>query len=131
VGDAHARLALDPGAVHIILDWYGFGARVLDSVLAELEDPTAAQLWPEHFDLGMSAVAGTGGVNLGASPGDAAVAEPYLYVAPWTGVRPGDPEYWNAAFGAVVTRTQLRDVVDPEGVGAAFLMRGVAMLRGG
>ncbi|MEM9514592.1 MAG: hypothetical protein AAGA42_07000 [Actinomycetota bacterium] len=47
------------------------------------------------------------GINLGGSPGDGFSAEPYLYVGPWSANRPGDPDYWNAPFGAVLTRGEL------------------------
>jgi len=69
-------------------------------------------------------------VNLGGSPGDGSCDEPYLYVGPWTADRPGDPEFWNADFGAMRTRTQL--AADPAGLvaaGAAFLLEGYNRLR--
>lgn len=131
VGDRGATLALDPASVDIILGWYRVGAQALDGVLPTLDHPTAAQVWPEHFDVGLSAATPTGGVNLGASPGDAGVAEPYLYVAPWTEDRPGDPEFWNAPYGAVVTRSTLAASDDPGGAAVAFFTRGVDLLGAG
>jgi len=131
VGDRGAPLALDPASVDIILGWYRVGAQALDGVLPTLDHPTAAQVWPEHFDIGLSATTPTGGVNLGASPGDAGVAEPYLYVAPWTGHRPGDPDFWNAPYGAVVTRSVLAASDDPGPAAVAFLTRGVDLLSAG
>ena len=128
VGDPDAPLDLHAGAVDRLLRWYRTGARVLDAVLPHLDRPGGAQLWPEHFDLGLQAETVAGGVNLGASPGDGAVAEPYLYVAPWTGDRPGDPAFWNAPFGAVATRSTLRAAGDPAAAGAAFLTRGLGLL---
>jgi hypothetical protein len=128
VGDVDAPLRLDAASLHIVLDWYVTGARVLDAVLPRLDTPTAAQLWPEHFDLGMSATAGSGGVNLGASPGDRGVAEPYLYVAPWTADRPGDPDFWNVDYGAVATRSTLLAAGDPVTAGVAFVTRGLGLL---
>ena len=118
VGGHHPRLV--PGR--------GAGAR---RGAPDLDHPTAAQLWPEHFDIGLSATTPTGGVNLGASPGDAGVAEPYLYVAPWTGHRPGDPDFWNAPYGAVVTRSVLAASDDPGPAAVAFLTRGVDLLSAG
>ena len=128
IGDPDVRLTLDPVAVGIVLDWYRTGARVLDAVLPRLDRPSAAQLWPEHFDLGLQATTTAGGVNLGASPGDGGVSEPYLYVAPWSDSRPGDPDYWNAPFGAVATRSALLAEGDPVTAGIAFVTRGLAML---
>ena len=127
VGDAGAPLALDPSAAARVLAWFPFGARLLDALLPELSAPTAAQVWPEHFDLGLAAVTGAGGVTIGASPGDAVFPEPYVYVAPWEASRPGDPGYWNAPFGAVVTRGDLAgpDAVDEA---LAFVRHGLALL---
>jgi len=128
VGDPDAPLALDAASADIVLRWYRTGARVLDAVLPHLDRPTGAQLWPEHFDLGLQATTAAGGVNLGASPGDGGVAEPYLYVAPWTDARPGDTGYWNAPYGAVATRSTLAASPDADTAGIAFLMRGLALL---
>ena len=50
---------------------------------------TTPQIWPEHFDLACElgdADAGTR-ANYGASPGDSAIAQPYLYVGPWDASR--------------------------------------------
>jgi hypothetical protein len=84
-------------------------------------------VWPEHFDLAVAAATGSGGVTLGFSPGDDAVPEPYVYVAPWEPDRPGDADYWNAPFGAVVTRA---DLAGSDSVGGAleFVRRGLALL---
>ena len=57
-----------------------------------------------------------GRVNYGASPGDAAVAEPYLYVGPYDGP-PVRDAFWNAPFGAFVTRDE---VATPEEALAFF-----------
>ena len=42
------------------------------------DQPSAAVLWPEHFDVGMTAAA----INYGASPGDDHVADPYAVRRP-------------------------------------------------
>jgi hypothetical protein len=128
VGDVDAPLLFDAGSLGIILGWYVTGACVLDAVLPHLDAPTGVQLWPEHFDLGMTATAGSAGVNLGASPGDGGVAEPYLYVAPWTADRPGDPDFWNVPYGAVATRSTLLADGDPIAAGVAFVTRGLGLL---
>ena len=127
LGDPDALLDLDPAAAAGLLAWFPTGAQVLDALLPELTAPTAAQVWPEHFDLGLASVTGSGGVTLGASPGDDAVPEPYVYVAPWDPVRPGDGAYWNAPFGAVVTRADLAGSDTVEGA-LAFVRRGLALL---
>ena len=71
--------------------------------------PSDATLWPEHFDVGIRA----GEVNYGASPGDAQVPEPYLYVGP-TGLdlaATGDG-FWNQPFGATMTWEAIGSVQD-------------------
>lgn len=127
VGDPDAPLILDPHAAARLLAWFPTGAQVLDALLPELTAPTAAQVWPEHFDLGLAAATGSGGVTLGASPGDHAIPEPYVYVAPWETARPGDPGYWNAPFGALVTRSDLAGSDTVEGA-LDFVRRGLTLL---
>jgi hypothetical protein len=63
-------------------------------------------------------------VNLGFSAGDAFSEEPYAYVGPWGPERPGDDGYWNAPFGALVTRAELGDVAG----GVAFMRAGLDRL---
>ena len=41
-------------------------------------------------------------MNYGASPGDAAIGEPYAYVGPWDRPLPGDATFWNQPFGAAL-----------------------------
>ena len=94
-----APLRIDRPAAQLLADWYQLGAQALAAFAATVpgDEPTGAQLWPEHFDLGISASR----VNYGASPGDVHVAEPYLYVGPHDGP-PAADEFWNAPFGAVL-----------------------------
>jgi hypothetical protein len=122
--DPDEPLAIDPVAARLLARWYAWGSLLLDEVVASTPSATTAttwQLWPEHFDLGgtVSLVPdeadalsdydddNTMHVNLGASPGDDSEPMPYLYVGPWTDDRPGDPDYWNAPFGAVLRRSEL------------------------
>ena len=58
------------------------------------------------------------------------MAEPYLYVAPWADDRPGDPGFWNAPYGAVITRSTLAADPDPGAAGTGFLLRGLDLLAG-
>jgi hypothetical protein len=126
LGDTAAALVIHPDAAGALFDWLEFGARALDTVL-EGRDAGVAQLWPEHFDLGLD-VGLEGGAerrcNLGCSPGDAYSPEPYLYVGPWGPERPGDGAYWNAPFGAVLTRSEARAGEDA----VAFLREGLDRL---
>ena len=63
-------------------------------------------------------------MNLGFSPGDAFSDEPYVYVGPWGAARPGAAGYWNAPFGAVLTRSEVHGVDD----GLAFIRTGLDCL---
>lgn len=108
--DLDEPLMIDPAAARVLADWYQLGAQALRSFAAEIPDhqPSAAVLWPEHFDLGITA----GPVNYGVSPGDGQVPEPYLYVGPHDGPPPGDPGFWNAPFGATRTIHQIGAAAD-------------------
>jgi hypothetical protein len=103
-----APLAVDRAASLALGEWYAFGATVLGAVrerYGERHTVSEAQLWPEHFDLGLTLTASRGdadvAVNLGASPGDGSSAVPYLYVGPWDRAALTDP-FWNAPFGAAL-----------------------------
>src|SRR5262245_52087964 len=102
VGDPDVALALDADAATGVGTWFGVVAAALDRVVATVPasgGPTLARLWPEHFDVAIDAAARPDArVNLGGSPGDASIGEPYLYVGPWTADRPGDGAFWNAPF---------------------------------
>jgi hypothetical protein len=131
IGARAAPLAVDEAAAVALGDWYGFGWRALDLVVAGCgadATPSVVQLWPEHFDTGCDVAVGAGRVNLGASPGDGYHADPYLYVGPWGDERPGDPAYWNAPFGAVLGHAELAAAGDPLAEAMAFLRTGVGRL---
>lgn len=134
VGDPAARLDIDPRSARALALWFDFGWGVIDAVLSALPPeagPSVLQLWPEHFDAGCDVAPASGGrANLGASPGDAAISDPYLYVGPWDDARPGDSTYWNAPFGAVLGYDQLLAADDPRASGVAFLRRGLELLAG-
>ncbi|MFJ9369031.1 hypothetical protein ACIRRA_32045 [Nocardia sp. NPDC101769] len=73
-----------------------------DRALRRLNPAETPVLWPEHFDLGITADR----INFGVSPGDAHIPEPYAYVGPWD-QRTGP--FWNESFGAAHTLTDLSD----------------------
>ena len=118
--DPDEPLMIDPEAARLLAEWYQLGAQALSQLAAEMpgDRPSAAVLWPEHFDVGITA----GAINYGASPGDDHVAEPYLYVGPHDGPPPGDPAFWNAPFGAARTFRQIGTVAEA----AAFFRDGRA-----
>jgi hypothetical protein len=128
VGDPSEPIDIDPGAAAAVLTWFRLGASSIDQLLLRLVEPSIMQLWPEHFDVGLDALTPAGRVNLGASPGDATIDEPYLYVGPWEAVRPGDSEYWNAAFGAALKRADLMDMPDPLDAATSFFRKGLDLL---
>jgi hypothetical protein len=132
-GDLDERLPLDPEAAAFLGDWYGFGWSVLEEARADPAsvDATRVQLWPEHFDAAFECLPERRRVVLGASPGDAAVPEPYLYVLPERfDAAPAD-EFWNASSfrGAILPLRALLDEADQRAAALAFLRRGRALLE--
>ena len=113
VGSTHEPLCLDRGVLAELFAWFDLGWRVLDACAARLGarwTSSTIQLWPEHFDVGTTVARPDGpSINLGFSPGDALSPDPYVYVGPWGPERPGDAAFWNAPFGAYVTRQQAPD----------------------
>lgn len=103
-----APLPIDRQAARVLAAWFELGAAALAAFAAEVPDdrPTGAQLWPEHFDLAITAAR----VNYGVSPGDAAIGEPYLYVGPFDGPPAGADEFWNAPFGAALGMSEVSTV---------------------
>ena len=134
LGDADAPLAVDPAAARALGDWFAFATAALDEAAAGAREPSAVQIWPEHFDAACDVAWGPGEgerANLGGSPGDAFHPEPYLYVGPWGPERPGDPAFWNAPFGAILPHARLREAGDARRRAEAFLRRGLDLLARG
>lgn len=133
LGDVTGPLRADADAAELVGNTYAMGARAIDTLLVRVGEraaPTVAQLWPEHFDLGIDIAAGPDRVNLGTSPGDKYHAGPYAYVGPWSPERPGDAEFWNAPFGALL---DIADIARGTGEVAdivEFFARGVAAVAG-
>ena len=131
LGEPEAQLGVDAEVTRELGAWWGFGAEVIDELVATAPAVTGAgvaQLWPEHFDHACTVVVGGKvQVNVGASPGDAFEPAPYLFLGPWGPERPGDSGYWNAPFGAVVRRD---DVDGPAGA-LAFLRTGIDLVASG
>jgi hypothetical protein len=130
-GDTGAPLAVAPAAATVVAGWFDLGARAIDRLLAELgpnAGPSVVQIWPEHFDLGIDVAAGETRANLGASPGDGYCPDPYVYVGPWSADRPGEPEFWNAPFGAFIAYDAVAGAPDPVAAVTEFLHRGLDLL---
>ncbi|MGH9283174.1 MAG: hypothetical protein ACRD0S_09605, partial [Acidimicrobiales bacterium] len=97
LGDPDEDLAVDPVAAAFLGDWYGFTWSVLEELRSDAgaTDAGRVQLWPEHFDAAFDCLPDHRRITFGASPGDAAIPEPYLYALPWNLDR-DDPDLWNA-----------------------------------
>jgi hypothetical protein len=89
---------VDPAAAQRLLGAYALGADALRLVAPDVEPV----LWPEHFDVGIR----VGQTNLGVSPGDTYIDEPYAYVG--VDPVPSDP-YWNAPFGRATPMDEFAD----------------------
>jgi hypothetical protein len=99
-GTADQRLEVDPAGARFLAEWFCFGTLVIARLQVEADpelEPGLVQLWPEHFDVATELGSEQAGQRAayGASPGDEAHPEPYLYVAPWS-ARP-EGELWNAS----------------------------------
>lgn len=132
LGDVDAALVVDPQASAVMAAVLALGAIALDATLARLgpaATPIVAQVWPEHFDLGLDVGVGGQRVNLGASVGDGYHAAPYVYVGPWNAERPGDPAYWNTGFGALLGYDALVAAPDPVAAMIEFFGTGLDLLR--
>ncbi|QIS13338.1 hypothetical protein [Nocardia arthritidis] len=99
--DLDAEVKVDAESVAVLEDWFRIG----DAALRRLLPEATPVLWPEHFDLAVTADE----VNYGVSPGDSAHPRPYAYVGPWT---PRTGAFWNASFGALRPRDELGTVAD-------------------
>lgn len=103
--DPDAPLDIDAGSAQELAAWFALADEALHQFVAVTAstDAEELQLWPEHFDLATT----IGRVNYGASPGDAAHDEPYLYVGPWDEV---SGAFWNESFGASLAASRVADV---------------------
>jgi hypothetical protein len=132
-GDLDGRLAVDPDAAAFLGDWFGFAWSVLEELRAEpaSTDPSRTQLWPEHFDAAFDCLPEGRRCTFGASPGDAAVPEPYLYVLPWRFEDAPPSEVWNSTSfrGAILPFARLVDEADQRTAALEFLRRGRALLE--
>jgi hypothetical protein len=119
--DADAPLPVDVEAARQLAAWYALGDAALRRFTDDLGSPQDPVLWPEHLDLGVTVAE----VNYGASPGDAAIAQPYLYVGPHAGP-PTTDDFWNATFGAAVTADRIPTIDDA----VEFFQHGRSLIQG-
>ena len=131
--DPDVALALDTEGAHTLAAWIALGEALLEELRATYatRDASPATIWPEHFDLAFELGDADSGTraNYGASPGDSAIAEPYLYVGPWdAGRRTG--KLATHPWGSAITYSELRAGGDPKGTGMEFFQEGAALLLG-
>ena len=129
--DPDMPLGIDHDAALALADWYALGGALLHDLKTEHSDlpSSESQIWPEHFDLGCeigNTDAGTR-ADYGASPGDAVIPQPYLYVGPWeadrhTGMLAQYP------FGAALTYEEMRHAVEAGAAGRQFFEDAIALL---
>ncbi|MGW5228425.1 hypothetical protein ACWEP5_26220 [Nocardia niigatensis] len=91
-------IQVDFDHAHTVARAFDWGNRAL----RRLEPAETPVLWPEHFDLAITADR----INYGVSPGDSHIPAPYAYVGPRE--QPTGP-FWNESFGAARTLTSLGD----------------------
>ncbi|HZA78812.1 MAG TPA: hypothetical protein VE623_20745 [Acidimicrobiales bacterium] len=133
LGDPDEHLAVDAAGAAFLGDWYGFATSVLEELRSDPEstDKSRVQVWPEHFDAAFDSLAGERRAGFGASPGDAAVGEPYLYVAPFDFDAVPASDVWNAETfrGAVHPFSEFVDSADQRADALAFFRRCRDVLR--
>ncbi|MEZ5343835.1 MAG: hypothetical protein R2706_21080 [Acidimicrobiales bacterium] len=83
VGDIDEPLAITLAGNRFLGDWYGMATAALEGFRNHAVDPSRVQLWPGHFDPAIEAGDDDNRASYGASPGDDAITEPYLYVGVW------------------------------------------------
>jgi len=130
---ADEPLAPDADAARALAAWFELGQALLDELRESYgaHDATTTTIWPEHFDLACElgdAAAGTR-ANYGASPGDGAIPQPYLYVGPWDASRRSG-RLGTHPFGAAITYEELLAAGDPKGACMEFFLEGAALLLG-
>ena len=108
--DLDGALTVDADAAEVVAMWYELIAMALGAFATTIADdqPSEAQLWPEHFDLALSADR----INYGGSPGDDHIDVPYLYVGPFEGPPAKADPFWNQPFGAAIGFDEIASIGD-------------------
>lgn len=133
--DPDTELSVDVDGALAIANWFQFGT----DVLARLrgyglpgDAVSETQIWPEHFDAAIEM--GDEGLgqraSFGASPGDGAHPEPYVYVSAWGKIYRSN-RYWNdeAFNGSSLGYDQLMEDPDPVTAALAFMLEGYRILH--
>ncbi|HLF42807.1 MAG TPA: hypothetical protein VJA46_04670 [Acidimicrobiia bacterium] len=133
--DPDAPLAMDVEGIKAVADWFEFGHQALGRLrgygLLD-DDVSEVQIWPEHFDAAIEMGAEGRGqrASYGASPGDVAHPEPYVYVSAW-GTIDRSNRYWNdrAFNGASLDYRLLLESADPVTTALVFFLEGHRILH--
>ena len=131
-GAPDTHLPVNPAAAEALGAWFGFGWSVLEQLRFDGRSlaPGRVQLWPEHFDPAVDLGEESTGrrASFGASPGDDAHPEPYLYVGPWE-KRTG--AFWNDGTfgGAALSYATLLAADDQRETALAFFRQGLEELN--
>ena len=135
--DPDEPLEIDREAALALGMWFEYGFEVLNKLREhgdESDDVTEVQLWPEHFDPAteLGDQDRDQRASFGASPGDAANPEPYLYVAAWSDIDRSN-DYWNneSFNGASLGYEELASADEQVDRGLAFLLEGYRILHSG
>lgn len=131
------ELSIDPEATRALGRWFAFAWVVLEELRAHGgpdDDISEVQLWPEHFDAATELGDAEKGqrASFGASPGDGAHPEPYIYVSAWSEIDRSN-SYWNDETfnGASLPYQELLASDDPVGTALDFLLEGYRILHAG
>lgn len=118
---------IDETAHKEIARWFNDANKVLQVVFRNEDDANPVRTWPHHFDMACLVTIDdyddprARSINVGMSPGDDNIDEPYLYVTPWP--KPEDPELppiaegmWHREgfFAAVLPMSKLRPGADAQ-----------------
>jgi hypothetical protein len=124
--DVARPLHVDADAAARLADWYGFATSVLAQLRVDYAaaSPSLVQLWPEHFDVSTD----WDDVAYGASPGDAAHSEPYLYLSVGPDRLDRADAYWNEPFGASFAYADVLGATDQRDAALAFFRAGAGRL---
>lgn len=127
LGSVDENLAVDEESSNWLGGWFNMAFDALNAVREDAVsvDPSEAQLWPGHFDPAIEMGDENHRGSYGASPGDAGIAEPYLYLSIWWPDRltiDTENEFWNAPsfMGAVLRSSDFPTNINPTEVAADF-----------
>ena len=126
-GDHNEQLPIDLASSQWLGQWFGMAFDALNELRTDEAsiDASEVQLWPGHFDPAIETGDENHRASYGASPGDDAIPEPYLYLGAWWPDRinldANDP-FWNSTTftGALLRINDFPADQDPTAVAVEF-----------